>query len=138
MIAYSPPSDFRISTPKRGNGHAAAFPPAVSAASMSSIDPALYLDSPDQEGEPGDHAPGCKVVHRGFYARKCCFWSDDIARTNNQRQAERTDNLAEISDPVAEAHAAAPQGRRPHLGRIRPDDRIGKPHDLPIFRRVRL
>src|SRR5215469_6354101 len=36
--AHTASNGFWISSPKRGNGHAAAFPPVVSAASISSID----------------------------------------------------------------------------------------------------
>src|SRR6516225_3598817 len=86
--------------------------------------PAPYFDSPDKEGEPGDNAPGRKVVHRRFDGRKCSFWKRDVARADDQRQAEWTDDLAEIAEPVAEPHATAAQGRRPHLRRIRPDDCI--------------
>ena len=70
--------------------------------------PALYFDSPDQEGEPGNHAPGRKVVHRRFDARKCSFWSDDVARADDQRQAEWTDDLAEIAEPALRGCLARP------------------------------
>jgi hypothetical protein len=38
--------------------------------------PALYLDSPDQESEPGNHAPARKVVHRRFDGRKSTSQGD--------------------------------------------------------------
>src|SRR5205807_876845 len=47
---------------------------------------------------------------------------DDVAGAHDQRQAERTQDLAaEIADAVAQAHAAAAQPGRPDLRHVRSD-----------------
>src|SRR5271165_5572061 len=48
---------------------------------------------------------------------------DIIRRADDQGEAERTDDLAEIADAIAEPHAAGAQPVRPHLCDVRPDDR---------------
>jgi hypothetical protein len=67
--------------------------------------------------------PGATIVgpkQRG----QACLRLDYVSRADDQSQAERADDLAEIAEAVAEAHAAAPQSRRPHFGRVRPEQRI--------------
>jgi len=50
--------------------------------------------------------------------------ADIIGRADDQCDPEGTNDLAEIADAVAEAHAAGAQPVRPNLRYIRADDRV--------------
>ena len=94
--------------------------------------PSLRLEAEEQEGAPGDEIPGRQVEHRREKPVERRLGADDVRRADDQGEPERADDFAEAADAVGRSHTARPQPGRPHLCRVRTDDRVAEQDRLSL------
>src|SRR6266481_1949582 len=83
------------------------------------------LDPQEIIDHPGHQEPAAEIDERQRDLRQRHVGLEVVAGTDNQREADRTDDLADAAEPIGRAHAGGAKVRRPDFGGVRPDD--GKP-----------
>src|SRR6266446_3938781 len=85
---------------------------------------ALGLDAEERKDESCLAIPESEEQQGREDRVDCHLGADVIGGADDQREPERTDDLAEIADAIAKPHAAGAQPVRPHLCDVRPDNRV--------------
>src|SRR6516162_1894600 len=85
---------------------------------------ALRLDPEEGENKACLPAPESQKQQRREERIERHLRGDVIGRADDQGEPEGTDDLAEITNAVAEAHAARAQSVWPYLSQVRPDARV--------------
>src|SRR5215472_17562752 len=86
--------------------------------------PALGLEADQQEHQRRLRVPEGEEQQGREQRRRHDLGTDVIGRTDDQRESERSDDLAEIADAITEAHAAGAQPIGPDFGDVGADDRV--------------
>src|SRR6516225_10983734 len=86
--------------------------------------PAFRLKTEQQEHQRRLRVPEGEEQQGREQRRRHDLGTDVIGRTDDECKSERSDDLAEIADAIAEAHAAGAQPVGPDFGDVGADDRV--------------